>query len=116
MQSEFYRDTSQMEKKLFGISKRQFRALLLYLLMAVIVILEALLLPEWSLFPAAFVTGVLLGVYPTLLLMDKWKLFKRKISLYFLYEERLYVTGQIRRYEKDEFIQEKGIKETDDIY
>lgn len=115
MQSEFQRDISHMEKKLFGVSRRQFKAGVLLVIVCGIVVAEAFILPDWSFHVAAVLTALLLGFYPVLLFLDRWKEIKRKIQLYFIYEDCHYLTGQIRRYEASEFIQDSTIKETDKI-
>lgn len=115
MQSEFQRDISNIEKKMFGVSRRQLKAFVILGLVSAIVVVEALFLPTWAFYVMAFITGLVLGIYPVLLLTDQWKKRKRQITLYFTYEERIYTSGQIRRYEANEFIQTNTVKETDSI-
>lgn len=115
MQSEFHRDISNIEKKLFGVTARQFKAVFILVIVSIIVVVEAFFLPDKLVYLMAFLTGVLLAPYPVLLLTNQWKKVKRKMFLYFSYEQSIYLTGQIRRYEADEFTQAKGIKETDNI-
>jgi len=64
MQSEFQRDISQMEKKLFGVSRRQFKAGVLLVIVSGIVVAEAFILPDWSFHIVAVLTALLLGAYP----------------------------------------------------
>lgn len=113
--SQFYRDVSKVEKKIWGISIRQLKAGFLLFLVAAVLMLEIFLLPTWIFNLVSIPTAFLLGIYPTYLLLNKWKDKKRDIELYFIYEDRFYTTGQIRRYEKNEFIQDKNVKETDPI-
>ena len=113
--SEFYRDLSKVEKKAWGMSYRQLRAYLLLAVVSLILILEALFLPDWAFFIVTFPTALVLGIYPVLLLINQWREKRRKLELYFLFEERLYSSGKIRRYDKHEFIQSNKIKETDSI-
>lgn len=68
-----------------------------------------------ALFFSAIGTSFLFGWYPVFLLMNKMKEKKRQFLLHFYYEERVYMAGKIRRYEKSEFIQKEDIKETDTI-
>lgn len=115
MQSVFQRDISQMEKKLFGVSRRQFKAGALLIIVIGIVVAEAFIFPDWAFNIIAVLTAFILGFYPVLLLVDQWRRVKRKIQLYFIHEDSHYLTGQIRRYEASEFIQDAKIKETDRI-
>lgn len=115
MSSQFYRDISKVERKIWGIGTRQLKAYAWYLVTAIVLILEIIYLPSWVYFIVCLLTAFLLGTYPTLLLLNQWKRQKRKIELYFIDEEHFFRTNQIRRYEKDEFIPKKEIKETDRI-
>lgn len=116
MQSEFYKDLSNTEKTTFRLPVRQFKAFLLLGLVAVIVTLECIFIKnEMILYIVAIVTSILLATYPVLLMLDKWKSVRRKIDLLFIYEEKTYQSYQIRRYDKSEFIQEKGVRESDPI-
>lgn len=115
MSSQFYRDMSKVEKKFWGISRRLVKAIFLYVLVSVILVVEVLFLPDWAFYIVALVTSFALGTYPTLLLLNKWREKKRQLELQFLREERTYQTYQIRRYSKDEFIAKKTVKETDRI-
>lgn len=113
--SEYYRDLSKVEKKIWGISLRQLKAYSLLVGVSIVLVIEVFLLPDWAFYIVALATAFILGIYPVLLLLNKWKERRRKIELYFLYQERIYTTGQIRRYEKHEFTQSKEIKETDRV-
>lgn len=115
MSSQFYKDMSKVEKKIFKISVRQAKAYALYFLTTIVLIVEIMFLPEWAYLIVGLLTAFLLGTYPTLLMVNQWKRQKRKIELYFIDDERFFRTNQIRRYKKDEFIPKKGIKETDRI-
>lgn len=115
MSSQFYRDMSKVEKKVWGISLRQLKAYALLVVVAVVLTAEAFLLPDWAFLLITLPTAFLLGAYPVYLLLNRWTVKRRKIELAFLIEERTYTTGQIRRYEKHEFTQSKEIKETDPI-
>lgn len=112
IQSQFYRDLSKIEKKVWGISFRQFKAFSILFGVALIVIGETLLLPDWALYFVALPTAFVLGYYPVYLLLGKWKKKKRDFELRFKIENVYYHTGKIRRYEKDEFIPDKHSKET----
>ncbi|MCW2281204.1 PrgI family protein [Lactococcus lactis] len=113
--SEFYRDLSKIEKKIFKLSLRKAKAFALLALAILPLAVEYLFLPDWIFYLVFFPTGLLLGTYPTLLLLDQWREKKRKVELYFSYEERIYQSGQIRRYEAHEFNPKPSVKETDDI-
>lgn len=113
--SEFYRDLSKIEKKIFRISLRKAKAYALLALAVVPLTIEFIFLPDWIFYLVFFPTGALFATYPTLLLLDKWRERKRKVELYFSYEERVYQSGQIRRYEPNEFNPDKSVKETDEI-
>ncbi|MGL5895834.1 MAG: PrgI family protein [Lactococcus lactis] len=113
--SEFYRDLSKVEKKIFKISLRKAKAYALLALAVVPLTIEFIFLPDLIFYLVFFPTGALFGTYPTLLLLDQWRERKRKVELYFSYEERIYQSGQIRRYEKNEFNPGKSVKETDKI-
>lgn len=113
--SQYYRDMSKIEKKVWNISKRQLKAYTLLVGVSIILIIEVFLVPDWAFFLVSAPTVVLLAPYPVLLLLDQWKAKRRKMELYFLYQERTYMTGQIRRYGKHEFTQSKEVKETDRI-
>lgn len=113
--SEFYRDLSKVEKKIFKISLRKAKAYAYLALALVPLTIEFIFLPDWIFYLVFFPTGALFATYPTLLLLDQWRERKRKIELYFSYEERIYQSGQIRRYEKNEFTQAKSVKEIDEI-
>ena len=113
--SEFYRDLSKVEKKIFKISLRKAKAYALLSLAVVPLTIEFIFLPDFIFYLVFFPTGALFGTYPTLLLLDQWRERKRKIELYFSYEERIFQSGQIRRYEKNEFNPDKSVKETDEI-
>lgn len=115
MSSQFYRDMSKVEMKIWGISIRQLKAYGLLAGVAVVITAEAFLLPDWAFLLVTLPTAFLLGTYPVYLLLDRWTVKRRKIKLSFLIEKRTYTTGQIRRYEKHEFIPDKKIKETDPI-
>lgn len=111
--SEYYRDLSKVEKKIWGISLRQLKAYTLLLGVAGILVVEVFFLPDWAFYLIGLATAFILGPYPVLLLINQWKEKRRKVELYFIYQERIYSTGQIRRYEKHEFTQSKEIKEND---
>lgn len=113
--SEFYKDLSKVERKIWGISVRQLKAYVLLGLVGIVLTVEIFLLPDWAFMFFSIPTAVLLGAYPVLLLLNSWKAKRRKIELYFYYQERTYTTGQIRRYEAHEFTQKETIKETDTI-
>lgn len=113
--SQFYRDISKVEKRIRRVSVRQLKAYLYLFLISVALVCEVLLLPTWTFYFSAFLTALLLLPYPVLLLLNRWQEFRRRIELYFLYEERIYLTNQIRRYEPNEFIQKKFVHETDSI-
>jgi len=113
--SEFYRDLSKVEKKIFRLSLRKAKAYALFALAILPLTVEFIFLPNWIFYLVFFPTGFLLAVYPTLLLLDQWRERRRKLELYFSYEEKVYRSGQIRRYEKHEFIQDKSVRETDEI-
>lgn len=111
--SEFYRDLSKIEKKIFKVSKRQLRGYTFLALAGVVLMVEALVFPDWAFFVFSFPTALILGTYPILVLLNRWKEKKRRILLYFYYEERSYLTGQIRRYTADEFRTDEHVQETD---
>ena len=111
--SQYYRDMSKVEKKIWGVSLRQVKAYALLVGISILLVIEVFFVPDWAFFPVAILTAFLLCPYPILLLLNLWKEKRRKIELYFLYKERVYMTGQIRRYEKHEFTQKQEIKETD---
>jgi len=113
--SQFYKDMSKVEKKIFGISIRQAKAYVLLLGVGIVLGVETFLLPDWAFLLGTLPTAFILGSYPVYLLLDKWNEKKRKIALRFYYQERTFTTGQIRRYDKHEFTQKEGIKETDTI-
>lgn len=113
--SQFYEDLSKVEKKIFGVTYRQAKASVLLAGVTAVSIVEVFLLPDWAFYFVAIPTVGLMGFYPTLLLINKWRVFKRWLELKFLYENSFYYTGQIRRYEKHEFIPKKGVSETDKI-
>jgi hypothetical protein len=115
MSSQFYRDMSKIEKKIWGISIRQLKAYALLAGVSVVIGIETFLLPDWAFYLVTLPTAFILGAYPVYLLLNRWTVKRRKIELSFLIEERTYTTGQIRRYEKHEFTQSKEIKETDSI-
>ena len=113
--SQFYRDISKVEKRIRRVSVRQLKAYLYLFLISVALVGEVFLLPTWAFYLVAIVTALILLPYPVLLLLNRWRKVRRYIELYFLYEERIYTTNQIRRYEVNEFIQDKSIHETDPI-
>ncbi|MEI5992464.1 hypothetical protein A5881_004020 [Enterococcus termitis] len=113
--SQFYRDVSKVERKVWGISLRQLKAYFLLLGIALILGVEIFFLPDWAFLLFSLPTAFVLGCYPVFLLLDTWKEKKRKLELHFYYEERTYRTGQIRRYDKHEFTQKETVKETDEI-
>ncbi|WP_033599167.1 hypothetical protein [Enterococcus faecalis] len=113
--SQFYRDISKIEKKLWKVSFRQLKGYTLLIGVGAVLVGEVLVLPDWAFFLVTFPTALLLGTYPVLLITNRWKAAKRRISLNFIYEDRFFTVGQIRRYEKNEFTQRKTVKETDKI-
>lgn len=113
--SQYYKDLSKVEKKIKGISFRQFKAYSLLVCTGVVLGVEVFFLPDWAFFLVSIPTAFILATYPVLLLLNRWKERRRKIELYFIYQERIYMTGQIRRYEKHEFTQKQEIKETDQL-
>lgn len=113
--SEFYKDLSKVEKKVWSISRRQLKAYSLLVGVSVVLIFEVFFFPDWAFLLFSIPTAVILGYYPVLLLLNKWKKKRRQIELNFLFLEKTYIAGQIRRYEKHEFVQEKEVKETDKI-
>lgn len=115
MSSQFYSDMSKVEKKLWGISRRQVKAYFLLVLVAALLIVEVIFLPDSAYLIVTLLTAGVLAPYPVYLLTNKWREKKRQIALRFIDEDRVYQTGQIRRYEKHEFIQRKEVKETDRI-
>ncbi len=112
IQSQFYRDLSKIEKKIWNVTWRQFKAISMLVGVGAIVTAETLLLPDWALYFVALPTAIVLGVYPMYLYTGKWKEKKREIELYFIEEDSFYQSGKIRRYEKHEFIPDKNTKET----
>uniref|UniRef100_UPI00359CA186 PrgI family mobile element protein n=1 Tax=Lactococcus garvieae TaxID=1363 RepID=UPI00359CA186 len=112
IQSQFYRDLSKIEKKIWNVTWRQFKAFSLLLGVAIIVVSETLLLPDWALYVVALPTAFVLGYYPVYLLLGKWKKKKREFELHFMIENTYYYAGKIRRYAKHEFIPDKNSKET----
>lgn len=116
MQSEFYKDLSTVENRTFKVTKTQFKAIIYLTLTTIVIIVEAFFIPQGILFyVVGGLTGTLLGAYPVLLLLGKWREYRRKIELFFLHEDRYLQSHQIRRYSKDEFIQAETVKETDAI-
>lgn len=113
--SQYYRDLSKVEKKIKGISIRQLKAYSLLVCAGVVLGLEIFFLPDWAFLLVSLPTAFILAIYPVLLLLNRWKERRRKIELYFIYQDRIYMTGQIRRYEKHEFTQKQEIKETDKL-
>ncbi|WP_429951631.1 PrgI family mobile element protein [Enterococcus sp. AZ101] len=113
--SQFYKDVSKIERKVWGISIRQFKAYVIFIGIAIVLGIEIFFLPDWAFLIFCVPTALILGAYPVLLLLDAWREKKRKIELYFYYEDRPYRSGQIRRYEKHEFTQKETVKETDSI-
>lgn len=113
--SEFYKDLSKVEKKIWGITVREFKAYVCFVFIGILLLLEVFFLPDLLFMVCALVTSFALGWYPVLLMMNKWKEVKRAFYLRFYYEERTFQTGKIRRYQKDEFVQKETIKETDVI-
>lgn len=113
--SEFYKDLSKVEKKVWSISRRQLKGYLLLVGVFVVLTLEVFFFPDWAFLLFSIPTAVIFGYYPVLLLLNKWKEKRRQIELNFLILEKTYTTGQIRRYEKHEFTQAKEVKETDKI-
>ncbi|SJZ45441.1 hypothetical protein SAMN02745116_00366 [Pilibacter termitis] len=109
--SEYYRDLSKVEKRIFKVTKRQFKGFLLLGVALIVGVAEVFLLPDWVYLLVSAPTVILLGTYPFLLILNKWKEFRRTIALYFIHEESFYQTYQIRRYEKHEFIAQKEVKE-----
>ena len=114
-QSQFYRDISKVEKRIRRVSIRQLKAYFYLVIISVALVCEVLLLPTWAFYIAALLTSLLLLPYPVLLLLNRWRECRRRIELYFLYEDRFYTTNQIRRYEVNEFTQNKSVHETDPI-
>jgi hypothetical protein len=112
IQSQFYRDLSKVEKKIWGVSWRQFKAISMLIGVGTIVTAETLLLPDWALYLVALPTAFILGSYPMYLYLGKWKDKKREIELKFIMEDSFYQLGKIRRYGKHEFIPNKNTKET----
>lgn len=113
--SNFYRDISKIEKKVWGISFRLLKAILFFILIFIILLIEVFFFPDWAFMLFALPTALGLGYYPMLLILNRWPEKRRKIELNFIYEDRFYQSGQIRRYDSSEFIQAKNIKETDII-
>lgn len=114
-QSQFYRDISKVEKRIRRVSIRELKAYFYLFLISVVLVCEVFLLPTWAFYLVALLTAFPLLPYPVLLLLNRWREFRRRIELYFLYEERIYTTNQIRRYETHEFTQDKSVNETDPI-
>lgn len=115
LQSEFYKDLSTVEKTVFRVTKKKFKAGVLLGLTCVIIVVMAFIVPEWAIYPTTIGIGALLAPYPVLLLLGKWPEYRRKLLLHVIQEERVYQTNQIRRYDSHEFIQEKTISERDSI-
>ncbi|MGX7203082.1 type III secretion system protein PrgI [Enterococcus plantarum] len=113
--SQFYKDVSKIERKVWGISIRQLKAYVLLAGTALILGVEIFFLPDWAFLIFSLPTAIVLGYYPVFLLLDTWKEKKRKFELYFYYEDRPYRSGQIRRYGKHEFTSKETVKETDEI-
>lgn len=113
--SQFYKDVSKIERKVWGISLRQLKAYLMLVGIAILLLIEIFFLPDWAFMLISIPTSFVLALYPVFLLLDTWKQKKRKLELHFYYEERAFKTGQIRSYAKHEFTQKENIKETDAI-
>lgn len=104
-QSEFYKDLSKIEKKYHGFSLKKIKIGLQFVGIAAVVLIEAFLVPDWAFYLVTLPTALALGTIPALDYMDKWKGYRRKLELFFVYEDNFYSTGQIRRYDAHEFIQ-----------
>lgn len=113
--SEYYKDLTKVEKKVWGITLREVKAYLCLVGIILLLLLEVFFLPTWAFLICSLATSFLLGWYPVFLLMNKWEEKKRAFLLRFYYEDRSFRTGKIRRYEKSEFIQKETVKETDVI-
>ncbi|XBG82266.1 PrgI family protein [Enterococcus cecorum] len=115
MHSQFYLDFSKVDKKYRGFSKTQYKGLFFMAIAFVIIVLMVLFLPNSILYTIGMPIALLIATVPILIFMGTWRKVKRKIAIQFLYDKAEYYTGQIRRYEANEFIQAKNVKETDKI-
>jgi hypothetical protein len=113
--SQFYKDLSKVEEKLMGVNPRQLKAYGLFFVEVVVLVAEVFLLPDWAYLWVTLPTAVILSIYPLGLLMNQWKQWRRNVELNFIYEDRFYRVGQIRRYAKNEFTQAKTVRETDTL-
>ena len=113
--SQFYKDLSKVEKKIMGVTPRQLKAYGLFVVDAVVLVAEVILLPDWAYLWVTLPTAFIFSIYPVGLLMNRWKQWKRNVELNFIYENRFYCVGQIRRYAKNEFTQAKTVRETDTL-
>lgn len=114
-QSEFYKDLSKIEKKYHGISLKKIKIGFQFFEITLIALVESFLVPDWAFYLVTLPTALFLGTIPALDYMDKWKRVRRKLELFFVYEDNFYTTGQIRRYEANEFIEKDNICETGDF-
>lgn len=114
--SEFYKDMSKVEKKVWGITYRQLKAGLSLILSVVLISLSVFFIQDLALLIIlVLICWLIFGLYPVLVMIGKADEIKRKLRTLFLYQNAYYYSGQIRRYAKNEFVQQKNISETDDF-
>lgn len=115
IQSQFYKDMSKYEPPFMGsFTKTQIKMILQSIPGVVAIVIQIIFVKGLAFWILSFFTGVLLLAPPILIAQGKWAEFKKKVDFSIKHQERVYQTGQIRRYEKHEFIPEKGVKETDE--
>lgn len=114
IQSQFHKDMSKYEPPFMGsFTKRQIKMGLKMLPGIACIIAEAIFIKGISFWILSILTAVLFLSYPVLVGLGKWTEIQRNIEFSMKYQERFYQSGQIRRYEKHEFIPKQEVKETD---
>lgn len=116
IQSQFHKDMSKYEPPFIGsFTKRQLKMGIGMIPGIALIIAEAIFIQGISFWILSIITAILFLSYPVLVGLGKWTEIQKGIEFSVKYQERFYQSGQIRRYEKHEFIPKQEIKETDEF-
>lgn len=118
IQSKFYKDLSKVEPlNRVGLTKRQTKMVFkmipgFLIILALIFFLNMEGVAFWIL---SLVSGLIFIGPPLLKGFGQWEVVTNRLDFFMKNQDRIYESGQIRRYTANEFVQKKNVSEIDKI-